>query len=101
MNAQFQLMLQQAIQAFQSGNLDRAASILKQVLQSDSKCLPALHILGLIKASQSKHFEAAELLKKAAKLNPTDGSIQYNLAQALSHSEADRESLPHHQKQLS
>lgn len=98
MNAQFQLMLQQAIQAFQSGNLDRAASILKQVLQSDSKCLPALHILGLIKASQFKHFEAAELLKKAVKLNPTDGSIQYNLAQALSQCGADKESLPHHQK---
>ena len=69
MNPQLQMMLQQAIQAFQGGNFDRADSILKKVIQADSKNLPALHVLGLIKASQQKYQEASELLKKAARLD--------------------------------
>lgn len=93
-------MLQQAIQAFQSGNLSGSEVILKRVLAAYPKSLPALHILGLIKASQSKHVEAAELLKKAIKLNPTDASLHYNLAKALQESELDKESIPHHKKNL-
>ena len=84
MSPQLQLMLQQAIQAFQGGNFDSADSILKRVLQVDSKNLPALHILGLIKASQSNYREAADYLARAARIHPNDASIQYNLAKALS-----------------
>ena len=98
MNSHFQLMLQQAIQAFQDGSLDRASSILRRLLQVDSKNLPALHILGLIKASQESYKEAAELLARAAKLNPNEASIQYNLAKALVDSGSHLESIPHHKK---
>jgi len=96
MNPQRQLMLQQAIQAFQSGNLERADSILKNVLQADSKNLPALHILGLIRVSQANHHEAADLLGKAVKINPNDPSIRFNLAKALLESGFNKESIPHH-----
>jgi protein O-GlcNAc transferase len=96
MNPQRQLMLQQAIQAFQSGNLERADSILKKVLQADSKNLPALHILGLIRVSQANHREAADLLGKAVKINPNDPSIRFNLAKALLESGFNKESIPHH-----
>ena len=98
MNPQLQMMLQQAIQAFQGGNFDRADSILKKVIQADSKNLPALHVLGLIKASQQKYQEASELLKKAARLDPNEASIRYNLAKALVDCGSNEESLPHHQK---
>ncbi|MEI6183296.1 MAG: tetratricopeptide repeat protein [Polynucleobacter sp.] len=98
MNPQLQLMLQQAIQAFQSGNFDSADSILKRVLQVDSKNLPALHILGLIKASQSNYREAAEYLARAARIHPDDASIQYNLAKALADSGNDKDALMHHKK---
>ena len=77
MNPQIAISLSQAVQDFQSGNLDGAELILKRVLQVDSRCLPALHIMGLIKASQSNHKEAAEFLKKAVRLNPEDASLQY------------------------
>jgi Tfp pilus assembly protein PilF len=80
MNPQLQFMLQKAIQAFQGGNFDSAGSTLKSVLLVDSKNLPALHILGLIKASQSNYKEAAEYLTRAARIHPNDASIQYNLA---------------------
>jgi len=98
MNPQLQTMLQQAIEAFQGGNFGSADSILKRVIAIDSRCLPALHILGLIKVSQSKFSEAAKLLGKAALLNPEDASIQYNLAKALVDSGAINESMPHHKK---
>ena len=98
MNPLLQSMLQQAIQAFQAGNFDSANSILKRVVQVDSKNLPALHILGLIKASQSNYTEAADYLTKAARINPNDASIQYNLAKALSDSGNDKDALAHHKK---
>ena len=91
-------MIQQSIQAFQGGNFDSADSILKRVLQVDSKNLPALHILGLIKASQSNYREAADYLARAARIHPNDASIQYNLAKALSDSGNDKDALAHHKK---
>jgi len=98
MSPQLQSMLQQAIQAFQSGNFDSADLILKRVLILDSKNLPALHILGLIKASQSNYKEAADYLARAARIHPDDASIQYNLAKALADSGNDKDALVHHKK---
>ena len=98
MNPQFQLMLQQAIKAFQDGNFDGAEVILKRVLQVDPKNLPALHILGLIKASQRNYIEATEYLARAARIHPNEASIQYNLAKALADSGNDKDALAHHKK---
>ncbi len=98
MNPQLQTMLQQAIQDFQDGNFDRASLILRRVLQVDSKNLPALHISGLIKASQASYREAADFLGRAARISPKDPSIQYNLAKALSDSGSHEEALFHHKK---
>ena len=98
MNSKIQLMLQQAIQAFQSGNFDSADLILKIILQVDAQNFPALHILGLIKASQSKFREAADYLTRAARIQPNDASLQYNLAKALADSGNDKDALAHHKK---
>ena len=92
------LILQQAIQAFQRGNFASAEVALSRVLAVQPKNLSALHALGLIKASLSKHEEAAELLKKAIRLEPNESSLHYNLAKALQESGRDRESMPHHKK---
>ena len=93
MNPQLQSMLQQAIQAFQSGNFDSADLILKRLLQVDSKNLPALHILGLIKASQANYKEAADFLGRASRIHPNDASLQYNLAKALADSGSNKDAL--------
>ena len=98
MNPQLQSMIGQAVQAFQAGNHARAETILQKILQLHSNNLPALHILGLIKASEAKHSEAAQLLSKAVKLEPNDPSLRYNLAKALAASGMDIQSLPHHEK---
>ena len=91
-------MLQQATKVFQSGNLDSADFMLKRVLQVDSKNLPALHILGLIKILQSNYKEAADYLARAVRIHPSDASIHYNLAKALSDSGNDNDALVHHKK---
>ncbi len=98
MNPKLQIMLSQAIQAFQGGNFERADSILKIVLQADAKNLPALNVLGLIKASQAKYKEASDLLGKAARIQPNDPAIQYNLAKSLYDSGSLKEAIPHHKK---
>jgi len=98
MNPQLNFMLQQAVQSFQNNNLERADSILQKVLQADSKNFVALHILGLIKSSQGKYQEGADLLARASRLNPNEASIQYNLAKVLMDCGNHKKSLPHHKR---
>jgi len=100
MNPQVQILLQQAIQAFQNNNFERAESILKKILQLDLKNLVALQILGLIKVSQQNFRDAITYLSRAEKLNPSDVSIQYNLAKVLSDCGSYEESIRHHQKTI-
>jgi len=98
MNTQLTIMLSQAIDAFQVGNFDRADSILKRVLQAEAKNLIALNLLGLIKASQTKYSEASDLLRKAARIQPNDAAIQYNLAKSLHDCGSLIEAITHHEK---
>ena len=98
MKSPLELMLQQAVQAFQDRNFMSAEVTLSNVLRAYPKSLPALQILGLIKAMQAKHAEAAELLKKAVRISPNDPSLQYNLAKALMESGAGAEALPYHKR---
>ena len=98
MNSQLQLILKQAILAFQEGNFDSSDFMLRRVLQVDSKNFQALHILGLIKASQLDYKEAINYLAKAARLFPNDASIHYNLAKALLDSGNEKDALVHHKK---
>ena len=100
MNLQIQQLIGQAIEHFQSGAPKQAEEILVRVLSMQSNSLPALEILGLIKASLGEHLEAAKLLKKAIKLNPQNPATQYNLAKALSESKDYVGSLIHHEKAL-
>jgi tetratricopeptide (TPR) repeat protein len=98
MTPDMQFMIGQAVQAFQAGNHMRAEGLLIKILQSSPKNLPALHILGLIKAAESKHVEAADYLLRAVKLDPNEPSLRYNLAKALAASGKDLDSLIHHQR---
>jgi len=100
MNPQLNYLLEQGIVAFENGHFERAESILVKIIRVDSKNCPALHVLGLIKASQKKYKDATELLGKAAKIDPKDPSIRYNLAKALDDCGAHSESIQHHKKAI-
>ena len=100
MNEQIQNFIGQAIQLLQQGLPKEAEKILINILSSDGNNLPALEILGVIKASQGEHAESAKYLSKAIKLNPNNPSLHYNLAKALSECGRDTEALPHHEQVL-
>jgi len=98
MNNPFNFALSQAVNAFQAGDLVSAEGMLKRILQAQPNNLPALHILGLIKAMQLKHAEAVGLFQKAVRISPAEYALQYNLAKALSESGRHKESLAHHKR---
>jgi protein O-GlcNAc transferase len=98
MTPQTQALIGQAVQLLQSGQPERAESILKKILEVQKNNLPALEIMGLIKGSQGKHAECAEYLKKAVKINPNNPATQYNLAKALTDSGEYEKAIHHHQK---
>ena len=58
MNPQLQLMLQQAIQAFEVGNFDGADSILTDVLQNDINTADTIFELGITFANKNSLLEA-------------------------------------------
>ena len=99
-NPQTQQLIGRAIECFQNGSPQQAEEILVRILNTQSNNLPALEILGLIKATQGNHLESAKLLKKAVKLNPQNPATQYNLAKALSEGRDYVGSLIHHEKAL-
>ena len=67
MNPPLQSIINQAIQAFQAGNIDAAERYLLMILQSDPKNPMANHILGLVRSSQEQHGLAEDCFKKALK----------------------------------
>jgi len=97
MDPKNQMRIREAVGALQTGQLPKAEKFLKEVLQNEPSNIAALEILGLVKASQGLHAEAANYLKKSAHINPHNFSTQYNLAKALSECNNNLEAIPHHE----
>jgi predicted Zn-dependent protease len=95
---QLQLMLQRAIQAFQSNSMSEAELILKNILKIDKYNPAALQIIGLIMVAQKKYRDAIKYLERAVQILPNDASVHYNLAKALMDDGQDKTALIHHKK---
>lgn len=93
-------LLGRAINEFQTNQFDAAEKLLLNVLQLQKNNLPALHIMGLIKAAQEKHVDAANYFKKALAINPQEPSLNYNLARALSAYGRHLEALQYHERTI-
>ena len=91
-------MLRQAVSEFEANNLESAEKLLIQVLHVQKNNLPALHILGLIRALQERHLEAADYFKKALVINSQEPSLYYNLGKALSSCGRNLEAIKYHSK---
>ena len=91
-------MLRHAVSEFQANNFESAEKMLIKILHAQKNNLPALHILGLIKAVQERHLEAAGYFKKALAINSQEPSLYYNLAKALSSSGRNLEAIKYHSK---
>jgi predicted O-linked N-acetylglucosamine transferase (SPINDLY family) len=83
MNSQLQLILQQAIQAFQERNFDDAEKKLRYFLRIIPKYFDAIHLLAVVSASQGKYEESITYYKRALELNKKDPSVLNNLGSSL------------------
>ena len=79
MNPQLQIMLQQGIQAFQSGNFDAANLILNEVLQKDINSADTIFELGIAYAKVNRFMEASAIFCCLQPYKNNDVRISYNL----------------------
>ena len=75
--------LQSAIALHQSGRLKEAATIYKQVLDTDPANGDALHLLGLVSHQSGQSTTAIALIKRALKISPDHPDFLRNLANIL------------------
>lgn len=71
--------LQSAVALHQSGQLQDAERIYRQILEFDPSHVDANHLLGLVAHQTNKSEEAVELITKALAVNPTYGEAHNNL----------------------
>jgi predicted O-linked N-acetylglucosamine transferase (SPINDLY family) len=76
-------LFDQALAAHQAGRFAEAEGIYRQLLRADAGYLPALHMLGFLKAQQGRYDEAITLLNKAVRANPADVAVLSHYAGAL------------------
>ncbi len=79
MNLQIQKVLQQVIQAFQDGKIDKADLILNEILQKDINNADTIFELGIIYARANKFSEASVIFSCLQLYKNNDIRIHYNL----------------------
>ena len=79
MNPQLQLMLQQAIQAFQNGNFESADLILQEVLQKKINSADTVLELAIAYAKANRFMEASAIFCCLQQHENNDVRIPYNL----------------------
>ena len=79
----YQLILQKAVELHQSGALNQAEQLYRQILQTAPNNADVLNLLGLIAQQKSLHLEATEYFYQAAANAPQHFPIYFNLAVSL------------------
>ena len=80
---ELQKLFEQGAAAHRAGQLARAESLFRQVLRADAVNVPALHMLGFVRAQQGDYDDAITLLHNAVKQKPGDLTILIHYAHAL------------------
>ena len=75
-------MLNVALRHYQYGQLQKAEEILLKLLQTDKKNAEALYYLGLIAYRKSKHHDAINYFRRAATIDPGQGTTYLALGDA-------------------
>lgn len=84
MNSKNKIVLQQAIQAFQSGDYIEAERVLRDIVHANSKDVEANHLLAIVYAGQNNHKKAIQFYKATLMLKPNDDLVLSNYASSLS-----------------
>src|SRR5262245_24236343 len=73
-------LIQQAVQHHSAGRFAEAEAMYLKALDRAPNEPAALHLYGVLKHQQGKNAEAADLVKRAVRLNPNDADAHVNLA---------------------
>lgn len=76
-------MLGQAVRLHQAGQLESAAALYRNVLDTDPQNPDALHLLGMVALQQGQAKAAAELIRKAIAVHNREASYHFSLGAAL------------------
>ena len=82
MNAHYQKLLEQMLQAFQGQHLEAAERLAKMLLKINANNLVVLQVYGLTLAMQGKSVESVAPLYKASLQDPKNSELLQNLAKA-------------------
>jgi tetratricopeptide (TPR) repeat protein len=74
--------IQRAIESYQSGNLQEAEYICREILKIQPYTAEALHLIGIIYHRLGNYDLAGEYIKKALSFDPTNAEAYYNLGNA-------------------
>jgi len=72
-----------AFEYFQTGNLQKAEEICKEVLELQPNNADALHLLGLLYYQLKNYDVAIQHIRKALQISPADPDAYYNLGNAF------------------
>jgi tetratricopeptide (TPR) repeat protein len=75
-------LFESAIERAQSGELDRAEALLKEVLRIAPRYAPALQALGTVQLNRGNTQGALDMLKQAQTSNPLNSETYFNMAAA-------------------
>ena len=76
-------LLQRAIELHRNNRLSEASLLYHEVLASQPNHADALYLLGVFEGQRGRHDLAADLIGRAAGINPENPKIHYNLGNAL------------------
>jgi tetratricopeptide (TPR) repeat protein len=79
MNPKFQA----ALVFHQRGELDRAAVLYQEILQSEPGHVESLHLLGVVASQLGNHVVAVDLIVRAIKCEPDNPHFHFNLGVSL------------------
>lgn len=96
MMASCDLMFQKAVDMHQSGDLDGAEQIYRQLLEISPENGDLLHLIGLIACQRGAFDSALGFLYKAVRFCPNSYQFEFTLAQALNESGRPKEALEHY-----
>ena len=86
-------ILQNAWRSHQSGNLNEAARLYKEVLRLNPRNFDALQLLGYLHFQRGEFSESEQIMDKAIRINPTSVDALYNRGCALQALERPKEAL--------
>src|SRR5688572_28173608 len=79
----FAQKLREGVTLYRGGDLPRAESCFREVLDAQPEQIDALNLLGLVLALQKRHGEAVKVMQKAITVKPGDPVLLGNLGGLL------------------